>query len=297
MYEKFYGLNERPFNVTPDPRFLYVGEQHQEALAHLIYGIYERKGFMVLTGEVGTGKTTLINTLLERLNHSVKTAFIFNPNLTLRDLFISIKNEFGLKSGFKTKADFLNILNHFLIERLKRKENAVIIIDEAQNLQPGILEEIRLLLNLETSKDKLLQVILSGQPELDHKLNLPQLRQLKQRISMRYHLYPLEKKETNDYIKERMRIAGCRDHSIFTDKAISEIYKFSKGVPRLINIISDNSLLIGYATNQQKIIPKIVSESIKDLKLESKNNGEKATTPSRFSIDSLKRRVLRFRCI
>ncbi|MDY6854854.1 MAG: AAA family ATPase [Thermodesulfobacteriota bacterium] len=297
MYEKFYGLNEKPFNVTPDPRFLYVGKQHQEALANLIYGIYERKGFMVLTGEVGTGKTTLINTLLERLNHNVKTALIFNPNLTLRDLFFSIKNEFGLKSGFKTKAEFLNILNRFLIERLKKKGNAVIIIDEAQHIHPSILEEVRLLLNLETSKDKLLQVILSGQPELNEKLNMSQLRQLKQRISIRYHLHPLEKGETNDYIKERMRIAGCKDHSIFTDKAINEIYKFSKGVPRLINIISDNSLLIGYATDRPKIIPKIVSESIKDLKLESKNNEEKATTPNRFSINSFKRRILRFRLI
>jgi general secretion pathway protein A len=297
MYEKFYGLDEKPFNVTPDPRFLYLGERHQEALAHLIYGIYERKGFMVLTGEVGTGKTTLINTLLERMDKSVKTALIFNPNLTLRDLFISIKDEFGLNTGFKTKADFLNLLNRFLIERLKRKENSVLIIDEAQNLSPSILEEIRLLLNLETSKDKLLQVILSGQPELDQKLNMSQLRQLKQRISMRYHLHPLEKEETSDYIKERMRIAGCRDHSIFTDKAITEIYKFSKGIPRLINIISDNSLLIGYATDQPKIIPKIVRECIEDLRLDNKNNGEKAKTPKRFSVDSFKRRVLGFRFI
>jgi len=176
MYKGYYGLKEKPFNVSPDPDFLYLGKHHKEALANLIYGISERKGFIVITGEVGTGKTTLIHTLLERLGKTVKTALIFNPNLGLQDFFLTVFNEFDLKAKKPTKAHFLFELNNFLIESLRRNENPVLIIDEAQNLTPLILEEIRLLLNLETSKDKLLQIVLAGQPELDRKLNLPELR-------------------------------------------------------------------------------------------------------------------------
>ena len=293
MYEKFYSLNEKPFNITPDPRFLYMGKYHQEALAHLIYGVSERKGFIVLTGEVGAGKTTLIRTLLERLDPSVKTAFIFNPNLTLNGLFLSILEEFELKAVSRTKADFLIELNNFLIERLKKDEHTLLIIDEAQNLPPSILEEIRLLLNLETSKEKLLQIILSGQPELNHKLNLHQLKQLKQRISIRYHLPPLNKVETREYIKERLKIAGSQNSSIFTEKAIEEVFNYSKGIPRLINILCDNSLLTGYATDQQTIDLKIIKESIRDLELEGKNKGIKAAVPSRFSRNPFKRRIWR----
>ena len=269
MYERFYGLNEKPFNVPPDQRFLFLGGHHQEALAHLIYGTNERKGFIVLTGEVGAGKTLLIRALLERLSMSTKTALIFNPNLTLKDLFCTILDEFGLNTQFETKADFLNILNSFLIECLHRNENAVLVIDEAQALSPSILEEIRLLLSLETSKEKLLQIILSGQPELNYKLELPQLRQLKQRISIRYHLPPLTKAETKDYIRKRISVAGSKDFSIFTDKAIDDIYNYAKGIPRLINILCDNSMLVGYATNQSKIGFKIIRECIQDLESNS----------------------------
>jgi general secretion pathway protein A len=267
MYEKFYGFTEKPFNITPDPHFLYLGEHHQEALAHLIYGINERKGFIVVTGEVGTGKTTLIHTLLGRLEANVKTALIFNPNLTLEDFFLLVFDEFELETSQPTKAHFLISLNNFLLERSERGENAVLIIDEAQNLPLPILEEIRLLLNLETAKDKLLQIVLAGQPELHHKLNLPELRQLKQRISIRYHIPPLNRKETGGYIRERLRIAGSPNSSLFTDKAINEIFKYSKGIPRLINVLGDNALLLGYADDKQTIDHLIVRECVADLEL------------------------------
>ena len=274
MYEKFYNLNEKPFNVTPDPRFLYLGEHHQEALAHLIYGISERKGFIVITGEVGTGKTTLIHTLLEKLEKNIQTALIFNPNLTIKDFFLSLLDEFDLKVKEPTKANFLFVLNNFLIERLKRNENAVLVIDEAQNLTPSLLEEIRLLLNLETSKDKLLQIVLAGQPELHQKLNQPELRQLKQRISVRYHIPPLNNKEVTKYINERLRVAGSQNSSIFTQNAIDEIFKYSRGIPRLINILCDNALLVGYATDQSKINNKVIKECIEDLELKKQNPQE-----------------------
>ena len=272
MYERFYCLNEKPFNATPNPKFLYLGEHHKEALANLIYGVHERKGFIVLTGEVGAGKTTLIRTLLERLGDNVRTALIFNPNLTIDDLFLTILDEFGLERECKTKVDFLSTLNDFLIECLERNENVLLIFDEAQNLSPTLLEEIRLLLNLETSNEKLLQIILSGQPELNQKLELKELRQLKQRIGIRYHIPPLTKKETKDYIKSRLKIAGAKDFSIFSDKAIDQIYGYAKGTPRLTNIICDNALLAGYAMNQGNIGPGIIKECINDLKSENTKN-------------------------
>ena len=267
MYEKYYGLNEKPFSVTPDPRFLYLGEHFQEALAHLVYGISEKKGFVVITGEVGTGKTTLIHTLLERLDENVKTALIFNPNLSLTDFFLLVLDEFELKAPTATKAHSLITLNNFLLDRANNNENAVLVIDEAQNLPNSILEEIRLLLNLETSREKLLQIVLSGQPELNQKLNLPQLRQLKQRISIRYHIPPLNKEETKQYIKQRLRIAGLKKTSLFTEKAVDEIFIYSKGVPRSINILGDNALLSAYADDKRSIDHKVIRECIQDLEL------------------------------
>ena len=265
MYEKFYHLTEKPFNATPDPRFLYLGEHHQEALAHLIYGIRERKGFVAITGEVGTGKTTLIRALLERLDPRVRTALIFNPNLTLEDFFLLVFDEFELQVQTPTKAHFLMALSTFLLDRLEKNENAVLIIDEAQNLPASILEELRLLLNLETATEKLLQIVLSGQPELNHKLDLPEMRQLKQRISIRYHIPPLNREETGAYIKQRLQIAGSENPSLFTDKAIGKIYAYAKGIPRLINILGDNSLLLGYADEKRTIDHRIVTQCMKDL--------------------------------
>ena len=288
MYEKFYHFREKPFNVTPDPRFFYLGEHHEEALAHLTYGISERKGFIVITGEVGTGKTTLIHTLLERLNGSVKTALIFNPNLTLQDFFLSLLNEFDLKVEAPTKANFLIEFNNFLIGCLKKNENVVLIIDEAQNLTPSVLEEIRLLLNLETSNDKLLQVVLAGQPELSRKLNLPELRQLKQRISVRYHIPPLQRREVEEYIIKRLRTAGSQNFSIFTKKAIDEIFNYSRGIPRLINVLCDNSLLVGYATEQTRIDHKIIRECIDDLEVKVASFTESGETARGVSGKSFK---------
>lgn len=293
MYEKFYGFTEKPFNITPDPHFLYLGEHHQEAMAHLIYGINERKGFIVITGEVGTGKTTLIHTLLEQLKPNVKTALIFNPNLTLEDFFLLVLDEFELEASQPTKAHFLIALNNFLLERSEMDENAVLIIDEAQNLPLPILEEIRLLLNLETAKSKLLQIVLAGQPELDRKFNLPELRQLKQRISIRYHIPPLSRKETGEYIKERLRIAGSPNSSIFTEKAINEIFAYSKGIPRLINILGDNALLLGYADDKQTIDHIIVRECIADLGLKRKQPLEKTASLLRSPWNPLKKRAWR----
>ncbi|MDY7031602.1 MAG: AAA family ATPase [Thermodesulfobacteriota bacterium] len=293
MYEDFYYLNEKPFNATPDPKFLYLGEHHEEALANLMYGVHERKGFIVLTGEVGAGKTTLIRTLLERLNNNVKTAYIFNPNLTVDSLFSTILDEFNLEHEYKNKADFLRAFNNFLIECLERDEIVILIIDESQNLSPSLLEEIRLLLNLETSKNKLLQVILSGQPELNQKLELPQLRQLKQRIGLRYHIPPLTKRETKYYIRERIRIAGSKDFSPFTDKAINKIYRHTKGIPRLINILCDNTLLTGYATNQLMIGPAIVNECAQDLQLDTIRREPKNEVPRSFLRNPFKRVVWR----
>ena len=212
MYEQFYGLKEKPFEITPDPRFLYMSEQHREAYAHLTYALNELKGFTVITGEVGTGKTTLIQMLLSRLDGHTRTAHLFNPKLSTRDFLKVICNDLGLKTDdLTTKGDLLTLLHSFLLECYARKERVVLIVDEAQTLSPKLLEEVRLLTNLETPKSKLLQVILMGQPELDTILADQRFRQLKQRISVRYHLKPLNRGETKEYIEKRLKVAGARE--------------------------------------------------------------------------------------
>ncbi len=265
MYEKFYGFKENPFKITPDPRYLYLSESHKEALAHLTYAVGERKGFTVVTGEVGTGKTTLVQTLLSKLDGTTKTAYLFNPVMGSTDFLHYICQDLGLKSQKKSKGQYLSQLHKFLLACYSQNENVVLIIDEAHKLDPKLLEEVRLLTNLETSKNKLLQVILMGQPELDEILEDPQFRQLKQRVSLRYHVQPLSKEDTKKYIKKRLRIAGSFDLDMFTPKALNQIYKYSKGTPRLINIICDNALLIGYATDQKVIGRRIIREAIKSL--------------------------------
>lgn len=270
MYETFYGLRESPFNVTPDPQFVYFGENHREALAQLLYGVQEKKGFIVLTGEVGTGKTTLVHYLLDKLNHGstqTKTAFLFNPKLTVNDFIEYILKDLGVQVQGGTKGDHLHQLHESLINSYKNGERVVLIIDEAQGLNPALLEEIRLLSNLETSKSKLLQIILVGQPELDKTLSQHGFRQLRQRVNMRYNLPPLTEKETKEYIEKRLRIAGGKD-SIFTKGAIREIYLKSKGTPRLVNILCDNALLTGYAAEQKVVDKNIIKEAAKDLHLE-----------------------------
>ncbi len=265
MYTKFYGFKEKPFEITPDPKFLYFGENHREALAYLTYAVRERKGFTVITGEVGTGKTTLIQTLLSRLDGNVRTAFIFNPKLGSTDFLQYICEDLGLKGQMRSKGQYISSLHNFLLSCYSRNENVILIIDEAQNLDPELLEEVRLLTNLETPKAKLLQVILMGQPELDNVLNRQEFRQLKQRVSLRYHIQPLDKEETNAYLRKRLRMAGAVESNIFTPKALDEIYRYSKGIPRLINIVCDNALLTGYATDQKVIGDKIICEVISNL--------------------------------
>jgi general secretion pathway protein A len=265
MYTTFYNLQDKPFEITPDPRFLYLSENHREALAHLIYAVREKKGFTVITGEVGTGKTTLIQTLLSRLDGSVRTAFLFNPKLGPTDFLHSICEDFGIKGAKGSKGQTLNHLHQFLLECYGRGENVVLIIDEAQNLDPQLLEEVRMLTNLETPKNKLLQVILMGQPELNGVLNDTRYRQLKQRISLRYHLKPLTRPEVEEYIKARLVTAGASDTDLFTMSALERLYRYSKGIPRLINIVCDNALLAGYAADQRVIGPKIIGDVISNL--------------------------------
>ncbi len=273
MYRKFYGLAEKPFEINPDPKFLYLSENHREALAHLIYAVREKKGFTVITGEVGTGKTTLINSLLSRLDGRTRTAFLFNPKLEATDFFHSICEDLGLKVRKTTKGQYLSHLHNFLLACYAGNENVLLIIDEAQTLSPELLEEVRLLTNLETPKSKLLQVILMGQPELNETLNRPEFRPLKQRAVLRYNLQVLSKGETGEYIRKRLRIAGAVNPYMIAADAIREIYKYSGGIPRLVNIICDHALLAGY-TNGQRIIGRpIIREVVK--KLESRSPRKK----------------------
>jgi len=266
MYNQFYGLKDKPFEITPDPRYLYLSESHREALAHLTYALNESKGFTVITGEVGTGKTTLVQMLLSRLDSHTRIAHLFNPKLGTRDFFKYICQDFGLRTdGFSTKGEFLTLLHSFLMECYARRERVVLIVDEAQTLSPALLEEVRLLTNLETPKAKLLQVILLGQPELDTTLARNEFRQLKQRISLRFNLKPLNRMETAEYIARRLKTAGARNTALFDDEAIKEIYQYSKGIPRLINVICDNALMSGYVYEKRRIDRGIIREVTKDL--------------------------------
>jgi len=268
MYETFYGLKENPFNVTPNPDYLYLGESHREALAQLLYGVREKKGFIVITGEVGTGKTTLLHYLLDKLdgNNHTKTAFLFNPKLTVNDFIQYILRDLGVRVQGQTKGEYLHHLHRYLLNAYRRDERVVLIVDEAQGLKSELLEEIRLLSNLETSRSKLLQIVLVGQPELDRILSQPEFRQLRQRINLRFQLSPLSFKETKEYIEKRLRIAGATE-PIFTERAIKEIYRRSGGIPRLINILCDNALLNGFALDQKVVDEKSVREVSTDLHL------------------------------
>jgi len=269
MYKSFYGLKENPFNVNPDPRFLYLTKQIEEALTGLMYGIQTRKGFITLTGEVGTGKTTLINRLLEWLHHrKARTAFLFNSRMNSNQLFDFILAEFDIPCESKSKSQQLLKLNHWLLERYRMGETVVLIIDEAQNLTYPVLEEIRLLTNLETSTEKLLQIVLSGQPELEEKLKLPQLRQLRQRIMLRCRTAPLSQEQTQEYINERLRIAGASGEPIFGPKAIETIHVYSLGIPRVINLLCEHSLVNAFVEQQRPILPKIVEEVAHEFQLD-----------------------------
>ncbi|MGR3174051.1 MAG: AAA family ATPase [Candidatus Scalindua sp.] len=276
MYEKFYRLKENPFNVTSDPVFFFSSSNHTDALSHLTYGIEQRKGILLITGEVGTGKTTLCRTLLHRyksrLKNNIKTALILNPSFSDRQLLQLILKDFGIQGNFKNKFDLINALNEFLLEETGNGHNIVLIIDEAQNLGAEQLEQIRLLSNLETEKEKLLQIILVGQPELCEKLELSSLRQLNQRIAVRYHLLPLKRDEIKKYIRHRLKVASSKNSKNnvrFTDKAIDAIYKDCKGTPRMINILCDRALLAGFALETLTIDKNIIQKCIKEVAIKS----------------------------
>jgi general secretion pathway protein A len=265
MYQKFYGLREKPFEIIVDPRYFYLSDTHKEALAHLVYAVQERKGFTVITGEAGTGKTTLVQTLLSRLNPSAKTAFIFNPKLDSNsDFLYSICEDLEVTGQKGSKVDYLIRLNTYLTECYAKKEDVIIIIDEAHTLGPELLEEVRLLTNLENPRGKLLQVILLGQPELDNILDRPQFRPLKQRINVRYRLQALNRKETGEYITRRLRVAGARSTNLFTPGALRKVYQYSMGIPRVINTVCDNALVNGYAEKKPVIDIGIIREVIID---------------------------------
>ena len=266
MYQKFFGLRESPFNVNPDPRYLYMTKQTQEALAGLTYGIQNRKGFILLTGEVGTGKTTLINQLLDWLRaQRMSTAFIFNSRLEVNQLFDFIMADFEIPCESREKSQVLLRLNHWLLERYRTGGTAVLIIDEAQNLSTDVLEEIRLLTNLETSTEKLLQIVLCGQPELEEKLRQPQLRQLRQRITLRCHTSPLTLDETFKYIGERLRIGGANGEPIFSKEAVHAVHNYSRGIPRVVNSLCEHSLINTYVEQERVVTPKVVEDIAREL--------------------------------
>jgi len=269
VYCDHFQLTREPFSITPDPSFLYLSESHQEALAQLVYGIKSRRGFVVLTGEVGTGKTTLIHSLLEELNDNTKTALIFNMIVSPKDLLRYVCEKFGLVSDQESERDlhaYLSLLERFLLDAYRNGNNVALIIDEAQNLPTEVLENVRLLSNFETTRDKLLQILLVGQPELSSRLNASELRQIKQRVALRHHLNPLNLSECRSYIAKRLEIAGG-DISRLTPEAVAAVYSYSGGIPRLINILCDNGLLTAYALRKNSIETAMIIEIARDLQL------------------------------
>lgn len=278
MYCNFYGFSEKPFDVTPDPKFLYLTPGHREMLAALTYGIRERRGFITIVGEVGTGKTTLLNVVLDRLYESTKVACIFNADGTFLEIDLAMALiDFGLANSNETssKIQAIHRLNDFAIQQLTTGGNVVLIVDEAQNLDRRSMEGLRLLSNLETRKHKLIQIVLSGQPELDAKLNRPELRNLAQRISLRRYITTLSEKETYDYIHHRLGVANYSGSTLFSPRARKMIWEYSRGVPRKINILCDNVLLLGYALRKKTIRASVVAEAIRDLSPEYIKHAEK----------------------
>jgi general secretion pathway protein A len=269
VYNQFYQLKEDPFNVTSDPDFFFSSRHHAEAFSHLIYGIQQRKGIMVVTGEIGTGKTTLCRMLLNRLDDQIKTALILNPQFSQTQLLHLILKDLGVESRPRSKLALTEALNQFLLEQSSQGHNVVLIIDEAQNLDVRQLEQIRLLSNLETEKTKLLQIVLVGQPELLDKLKLNSLRQLNQRITVRYHLLPLTKEEIHNYILHRINVASLSPESepavTFTREATETIFNLSRGTPRLINILCDRALLSGFVKEIHIITEKIIVQCAREV--------------------------------
>ncbi len=269
MYKNFFGLKEDPFNANPDPRYLFLTKEVEEALSGLMYGVHNRKGFITLTGEVGTGKTTLVNRLLDWLHQRrARTAFLFNSRMNTNQLFDFILAEFGIPCDARNKSQQLMKLNQWLLERYRAGETVVLIVDEAQNLTHPVLEEIRLLTNLETSTEKLLQIVLSGQPEFEERLRLPQLRQLRQRVMLRCKTSPLTKDQTHSYILERLRIAGASGEPIFDPRTVETIHMYSMGIPRVVNLLCEHALINAYVEQQRPILPKVVEDVAHEFELD-----------------------------
>ena len=265
MYLDYYGLTEPPFDITPNPRFMFYSVKHREAFNHLLYGIRERKGFVQLTGEVGAGKTTLCRTMLEHLDQHYSTALILNPILSADELMKAIAIEFGLDVRGKDRLDTVATINQFLLRQVEQGKDSVLIIDEAQDLTEDLLEQVRLLSNLETDNRKLLQIVLMGQPELRDRLNSHKLRQLRQRITVRYHLHPLNRFEVNEYIRHRLELSGAKNGLMFTRPALWRVYRYSRGIPRLVNAVCDKALLAGYVKQAKRLDYKTVGVAISEL--------------------------------
>ncbi len=265
MYLDYYGLTEPPFDITPNPRFLFYSAKHREAFNHLLYGIRERKGFVQLTGEVGAGKTTLCRAMMEQLDKRYATALILNPVMSPDELMKAVAIEFGLPVNGLDRLDTLAVINQFLLQQVERGLDTVLIIDEAQDLREELLEQVRLLSNLETDNRKLLQIVLLGQPELRDRLNNPRLRQLRQRITVRYHLLPLSRQEVAQYVEHRLQVSGANGTPKFTRPALWRVCGYSQGIPRLVNAVCDKALLAGFVQQRQRIGFRMVNQAIREL--------------------------------
>ena len=281
MYKEFFGLRANPFNVNPDPRYLFLTRHTEEALACLTYGIQTRKGFVLLTGEVGTGKTTLINKLLEWLRlQQVATAFVFNSKMNVPQFLDYMMTDFGIPVETDSKSQILMRLYNWLLDRYRAGETAVLIVDEAQNLSDDVLEEIRMMTNLETFTEKLLQIILVGQPELEQRLKQPQLRQLRQRLTLRAKTHPLSLEETKAYVAQRLRIAGSNGHMIFEPEALAAIHRYSAGIPRVVNLLCEHSLVGAFVDQQRTVSPDAVESVAREFDLGDNTTSQLLTTPA-----------------
>ncbi len=271
MYCDFFGFNEKPFTITPNPNFIYLSGIHREAFAHLLYGIDSHAGFIALTGEVGTGKTTVLRTLLSQLDpEKYRSALIFNPCLSRGQLLANICEEFGIQPAKKTGLAYHEALNRYLLEQNSAGRTVVLVIDEAQNLKPEVLEQIRLISNLETERDKLIQIILAGQPELEDVLSRHDLRQLSQRITVRCRLTPMDLHDTVDYINHRLKVSGCRIPGLFSSGAVRRIFRFSQGIPRLINVASEQALLMAWTRESLTVTPPIAAQVVAQIVAETR---------------------------
>jgi general secretion pathway protein A len=270
MYCEFFGFSEKPFTITPNPQFIYLSEHHREAFAHLLYGIDSHAGFIAMTGEVGTGKTTVLRTLLTQLDpEKYRSALIFNPCRSGEQLLASICREFGVKPDERNSFGYLDALNLFLLDQHAAGRTVILVVDEAQNLTPDVLEQVRMISNLETVHCKLIQIILAGQPELNDVLNRHDLRQLSQRITVRCHLTPMDMRDTAEYIRHRLKVSGCRIRGLFSAGAVKRIYRFSRGVPRLVNIACEQALVMAWTQENSSITPAIAARVIEGARRSS----------------------------